>query len=85
MIRISITDYNGKSREETLKTLLDARYVICYSAEKANNTIFCKSKEELFSNLEKDHEDIKIILELYGGSVDNDSISFLTKDFKEDN
>lgn len=84
MLKITLTDYNESTREEALKKLIDSKYVICYD-EKSKSTIFCKSKDELFATLEKDHEDITIILELYNPLVDNNSISFLTKDFEQDN
>lgn len=85
MLKITLTEYSEATREEALKKLVDSKYVICYDEDKSKNTIFCKSKDELFATLEKDHEDITIILELYNPLVDKNSISFLTKDFEQDN
>ena len=89
MLRVQITDYNGKTREESLKTILDCRYVICYKEDSEQSdkasTEFFTNKDELFKALAKDYENVQTILELYDGLVDKDSVSFLTKEFKENN
>ncbi len=85
MLRINITDYCGNNREESLKDFLDSRYVVLYDSQGDHKTIFCKSKDELFDTLGKDHDNVDMILELYGATIEDDLICFLTKDFSENN
>ncbi len=86
MIRIKITEFGKKTKEEAQTELLDCRYIVCYKGDRAQETILCKTKTELFKQLEDDNENINVVLELYGGSIsDDDYVSFLTKNFSQDN
>jgi hypothetical protein len=84
MLKVTITD-GPKSRSEVTKDILDSRYVV-FCVTDTKETIFCKTRQELFDKLEEKNESVVNIVEIYDGSVNEDgSISFLTKQFREDN
>jgi hypothetical protein len=85
-LRIKITEFGDKTESEAQQNLLDCKYIVCYKGDRSQETIVCKTKTELFKQLEDDNENIDVVLELYAGSISDDGyVSFLTKQFKQDN
>lgn len=85
MFKVTITDRGSKTKEEMEKDILETRYVL-FCVNENKETIFCKTRQELFDQLEKKNESVVKIVEIYDGSVNEDgTISFLTKQFREDN
>ncbi len=86
MLRIKITDFGTKPKEEAIKDLLDCRYIVCYNSEGTQDVTLCKTKTQVFTELEKQNESVFKVLELYEGSIsDDDYVCFLTKNFEQDN
>lgn len=86
MLRIKITDFGNKSESEAQQNLLDCKYIVCYKGDRSQETILCKTQTELFKQLEDNSDNIDVVLELYAGSISDDGyVSFLTKNFAQNN